>query len=123
MARLALGLPGLRRAAVSFPGGRALIVGFVLAVVLAVGVTPAFGHSCENASMAPPANWSPADGPVFRGHWVWLPSIGVPAQAWGFDPPAGYQAQLGGSLLNNSAMCKGMTTQRQTDHGVQTGCV
>jgi len=102
---------------------RALIASLLLAAVLAVGAAPAFGHSCENVSRAAPTNWSPDDGPLFQGHWVWLPSIGVPSEAWGFDPPAGHQAQVGGSLLDNSAMCKGMVTQRQTDHGVQTGCV
>jgi hypothetical protein len=71
---------------------------------------------------------------------VWLPSIGVPEQAWGFAPPGGpdsvadqfpgangnYQntAVTGNqSLLDNSAICAGTVPARQTTNGIQSGCL
>jgi hypothetical protein len=76
--------------------------------------------------------------PVTDGNWVWLPSIGIPEAAWGFSPPGSvtsqafglpnangnYQNQAGNPswLLENSAICTKGVPNRQTDHGIQSGC-
>src|SRR5437588_9959161 len=64
-----------------------------LAIALTAGAlalgTPIMAHadSCANVSRAAPTNYVPGSGPLVEGNWVWLPSIGVPVQAWGFAPP------------------------------------
>ena len=110
----------------------------VLSAVLmsfALSAQIAFADSCENASRAAPSPTGP--GPVIKGNWVWLPSIGVPVQAWGFAPPGtvdstafGFPGANGNytngqtsSLLGMSANCPpGSNANRQTDHGIQSGC-
>lgn len=101
--------------------------------------TAAFADSCSNVSRPPAAcGMNCTTGPVIEGNWVWLPSIGVPEPAWGFSPPgsltsiqaglpdaAGNYAQSRGSfswLLENSAICNGGVPNRQTSHGIQSGC-
>jgi hypothetical protein len=70
---------------------------------------------------------------------VWLPSIGVGFPAWGFAPPGGEDSVENGlpgangnytngktsSLLGVSVHCDptGDPSNRQQDHGIQTGCV
>jgi hypothetical protein len=102
---------------------RVVLATLVAVVGLGVVAGTASAHSCFNASMAPPSDWQPGDGPLFKGHWVWLPSIGVPFEAWGFDPSEGYIESVGESLLDNSATCTKGNNNRQTEHGVQTGCL
>src|SRR5439155_449727 len=75
-----------------------------------------------------------------KGHWVWLPSLGIPGlpETWGFAPPGTLDSTLFGfpgangnytngqtsSLLGMSANCPpGANANRQTDHGIQSGCV
>lgn len=85
--------------------------GLLLSLVVA---GTAFAHSCHNLDRAAPACAPTCEGPVFRGNWVWLPSIGVPVEDWGFAAP-------GESLLVNSAYCtKGVNTDRE--HGIVSGC-
>jgi hypothetical protein len=95
--------------------------------------TIAHADSCANVSRAPAACGFSCPGPVFQGHWVWLPSIGVPVAAWGFAPPGmngtngNYQNQAKSGateawLLENSAICAGKVPNRQQAHGIQSGC-
>ncbi len=104
------------------------------ALMLALTAAPALADSCANVSRAAPKTTT-SSGPIVKGHWVWLPSIGVPVQAWGFATPGTYDSQLIGkphgnytngkteSLLGVSAQCDpSKTTSRQTEHGIQTGC-
>jgi hypothetical protein len=114
-----------------------------LAIALTAGAlalgTPIMAHadSCANVSRAAPTNYVPGSGPLVEGNWVWLPSIGVPVEAWGFAPPGGPDSTAFGmpgangnytngatsSLLGQSANCPpGANPSRQTDHGIQTGC-
>jgi hypothetical protein len=106
--------------------------------IAAAGVAalvPVIAHadSCANVSRAPAPCGFSCPAPVFVGHWVWLPSIGVPFPAWGFAPPGmngtsgNYQnqAKSGASaawLLENSAICVKGVPSRQTAHGIQSGC-
>lgn len=110
-----------------------LSLGVVLAS-LAIGAFPALADSCANVSRAAPAPTGP--GPVIRGNWVWLPSIGVDVQAWGFAPPGttdstafsfpgangNYTNGQTSSLLGVSAICTGSVAARQTTNGIQSGC-
>ena len=120
---------------------RFLITACVVIASFAVTAFPAFADSCGNVSRAAP---KPDDsgGVITRGNWVWLPSLaavgmpGLPA-IWGFAPPGREDSvllQLPGangnytngqtsSLLGMSANCPpGANTNRQTDHGIQSGC-
>lgn len=103
---------------------------------LALTAAPALADSCDNTSRAAPTPTGP--GPIIKGNWVWLPSIGFPVEAWGFAPPGTVDSTLFGfpgangnytngqtsSLLGRSANCPpGANTNRQTTNGVQSGCV
>jgi hypothetical protein len=111
---------------------------FVLVVAMltmvALTAAPALADSCANVSRAAPKSTT-SSGPIIKGHWVWLPSIGIPVQAWGFATPGTDDSALIGkphgnytngkteSLLGVSAQCDpSKTTSRQIDHGIQTGC-
>jgi hypothetical protein len=110
----------------------------VIATLALTGV--AYADSCANVSRAPASCGFSCSSPVSVGNWVWLPSIGVPAPAWGFSPPGSITSQelglpnangnyIGQSgtetwLLENSAICKSgkLLVIRQQDHGIQSGC-
>ena len=108
------------------------VAGTILAVALA---GTALADSCANISRAPAdCGWN-CSGPVIQGNWVWLPSIGVQAYAWGFAPPGAFDSVNFGfpgahgnytngfteSLLGHSAYClKGVNTDKS--HGVVSGC-
>jgi hypothetical protein len=91
----------------------------------------ALADNCYNASR-PGGNLStnPADftAPVFKGRWLWLPSVGVPLAAWGFEVPANYQnGSANAWLLSNTPYCEAggvifYNGPRTTEHGVQSGC-
>ena len=106
-------------------------------VLASFGLTAgqAFADSCSNVSRAAPT--STDGGPIIKGNWIWLPSIGVPVGAWGFAPPGAADSTAFGfpgangnytngqtsSLLGVSANCPpGSNTNRQTTQGVQSGC-
>jgi hypothetical protein len=108
-------------------------------VLASFGITAgaALADSCENTSRAAPSSSGP--GPIIKGNWVWLPSIdpSLPA-SWGFAPPGTFDSTAFGfpgangnytngqtsSLLGMSANCPpGANANRQTDHGIQSGCV
>jgi hypothetical protein len=113
-----------------------VLAGATVALILIAG--PAFADDCVNVSRSAPACGMSCSAPVISGNWVWLPSIGVPEPAWGFGTPGSIVSQdaglPGGSgnylndrggvswLLENSAVCQGGATARQTTHGIQTGC-
>ena len=115
---------------------RAILAAIAVTAMLALtGV--AYADSCANVSRAPAACGFSCTGPVIDGNWVWLPSIGVPVAAWGFAPPGAADSTAFGfpgangnytngqtsSLLGMSNNCPpGSNTNRQTDHGIQSGC-
>jgi len=77
---------------------RKLCVGVAVCTATLFGpATAAFADNCYNASR-PSGGLSSNPGdfsaPVFKGHWLWLPSVGVPQPAWGFEVPANYQNSL-----------------------------
>lgn len=117
---------------------RLLLCVAALLAAASLSASVAFADSCANVSRAPAACGMSCSAPVTDGHWVWLPSIGVPVPAWGFASPGTEDAaNLGlpngnytngqtSSLLGVSATCTGngnAQNARQTDHGIQTGCV
>jgi len=100
----------------------------MVALMLALVAPAALALSCDNVSRAAPKDAATSSGPIVKGHWVWLPSVGVPEEAWGFFPP-GTEGTNGNftngetqSLLSTSANCPDQSTSRQNEHGVQTGC-
>jgi len=113
---------------------RRRVLGTFLGVALSLLVAgTALASSCLNVSRAPAAAGS--TGPVVKGNWIWLPSVGAPVQAWGFAPP-GTPASVGfgfpgangnytngftNSLLGHSAYClKGVNATKS--HGIVSGC-
>jgi hypothetical protein len=115
---------------------RKLLVALVAAAAAAAVPVSAFADSCANVSRAAPQTTS-TTGPTTKGNWVWLPCVGVPANAWGKAPPGTADStQLGlpgangnytngktSSLLGVSNNCPpGNNTNRQTSHGIQSGC-
>jgi hypothetical protein len=105
-------------------------------VLASFGITAgaALADSCENTSRAAPTT---TGGPIIKGNWVWLPSIGVPLNSWGFAPPGTFDSTAFGfpgangnytngqtsSLLGVSANCPaGANANRQTANGIQSGC-
>ncbi|HLY86729.1 MAG TPA: hypothetical protein VKO84_09530 [Gaiellaceae bacterium] len=116
---------------------RLVVLGASLVAALALAGV-AYADSCANVSRAPAACGMSCTSPVFEGNWVWLPSIGIPEPAWGFSPPGSvtsqeiglpnangnYLDQSGNAswLLENSAICAGNVPNRQTAHGIQSGC-
>jgi hypothetical protein len=103
--------------------GRTAFVTAAAGTIIVLGATAASAHSCANVSRADAPCGLSCPVPVVDGHWVWLPSIGVPFPAWGFDPPANFTNGATESLLGTSALCPpGSVPARQTDHGIQSGC-
>ncbi len=107
-------------------------LGTVLSLLLA---GTALADSCANVSRAPAACGTTCSAPVIEGNWVWLPSIGVPVEAWGFAPPGtedsagfgfpgangNYTNGFTSSLLGHSAYClKGVNPDKS--HGIVSGC-
>jgi hypothetical protein len=116
---------------------RILIVLCTILASLSLSAQIAFADSCANVSRAAPSPTGP--GPLIKGNWVWLPSLGDPdlPAAWGFAPPGGPDSiafQFPGangnytngqteSLLGMSANCPpGSNANRQASHGIQSGC-
>lgn len=93
---------------------RMMIVGAVTSAVMMIP-SAAFAHACFNASR--PAPQDAGSGPIVKGNWVWLPSIGVSFPAWGFDQPENFQNGKAHALLENSAACG--NENRTTEQGVQ----
>jgi hypothetical protein len=129
---------------------RSLLTTVASVVLMAATSVPAFADSCSNVSRPAPAGWTQTTtytAPLLQGGWVWLPSltsIGIPAQFlppfWGkVTPGTSDSIQLGApgangnytngktvSLLGVSAVCSQSSQAyviRQTDHGIQSGCV
>jgi hypothetical protein len=113
----------------------------VSAIALAVPAVAA-ADSCSNVSRAAPACDPGCTTVVTDGNWIWLPSLsnigitGLPA-VWGKAPPgtadsvafdlpgANGNYTNGGtsSMLGMSNNCPpGNNPNRQTDHGIQSGC-
>jgi hypothetical protein len=103
----------------------------IAAVLLSLVVTAqaASADTCGNVSRPAPKG----DQPTATGVWIWLPSIGIPEDEWGFASPGGAfnpKGNFGGatganSLLANSAICDSSSTaaqNRQTTNGIQSGC-
>ena len=116
-----------------------LVAAAITLGALAIPAT-AYADTCVNLSRAPgpcgTATTPPCSGPVLRGNWVWLPSVGAPDPIWAFAPPGGPNSVTFGfpgangnytngkthSLLGVSHNCDPGNPARQTDHGIQTGC-
>ncbi len=113
-----------------------LAIALVAAVAAAAVPVSAFADSCANVSRAAPQTIS-TTGPTTKGNWVWLPTLGVPVDAWGKAPPGTVDSTALGlpgangnytngktnSLLGVSANCPpGSNPNRQTTHGIQSGC-
>jgi hypothetical protein len=118
---------------------KTIFVSVAAAAALAVPAVAA-ADSCANVSRAPAPCGTECQAPVLVGNWVWLPSVGVPLQAWGFAAPGASDSTTFGfpgangnftdgqtsSLLGVSAICQGngnVQNVRQQDHGIQTGCL
>ncbi len=116
---------------------KALLAGMTVVAALSLPMT-AFADSCFNASRPAPPNYVAGSGPLIRGNWVWLPSIGVDFPAWGFATPGSPDSALfpdangnytdgkTWSLLGESAMCQQRTdgiANRQITNGIQSGCI
>ena len=112
---------------------RILVLVAMLAMMVVLAAPAALALSCDNVSR--PAPTGDTSGPIIKGHWVWLPSIGIDEEVWGFVPPGTEPGEFIGkphgnftngkthSLLGTSAQCDpSKTTSRQSEHGVQTGC-
>jgi hypothetical protein len=119
---------------------RFLITTCVVLASFAVSAFPAFADSCANVSRGGPVPTGP--GIITKGNWVWLPSLdAIVGQElpplWGFVPPGALDSQLlqtpgangnytngqTSSLLGVSANCPpGANANRQTSHGIQSGC-
>lgn len=98
-----------------------------LAIIASLGIMAnvALADDCVNLSRSAP---DPAAGPIFKGNWVWLPSVGVPEEGWGFAVPGGEFSSHPGnfrnftvtgndSLLVNTGACA--NPNRQTTKGIQ----
>ena len=72
---------------------RLLITTCVVLASFGVSAGAALADSCENTSRAAP---NPTGGPIIKGNWVWLPSIGVPVESWGFAPPGTFDSTVFG---------------------------
>jgi len=111
---------------------RHTIAVLVAAVALLAGAGSALADNCFNASRPGGGlSTNPADfsAPLFKGRWVWLPSVGVGLPAWGFEVPENYLNGGGaeGWLLENTPYCEAggvlfYNGPRTTAHGVQSGC-
>jgi len=106
---------------------RIVVLVAMVAMMVFLAAPAALAFSCDNLSR--PAPEGDTSGPIIKGHWVWLPSIGVEEEAWGYFPPGTFGTNGNftdgetNSLLGTSAQCDpDKTTSRQTEHGVQTGC-
>jgi hypothetical protein len=106
-----------------------MIVSCVL-VSLALTANIALADACENTSRAAPAPGTA----TMRGNWIWLPSIGVPVDAWGMAVPGGFASTAfdfpgangnftngeAFALLGQSANCDpSKATSRQSTNGIQ----
>jgi hypothetical protein len=72
---------------------RAILAASAVMAMLAL-TGAAYADSCANVSRAPAACGFSCANPVSVGNWVWLPSIGVQAPAWGFSPPSKRERKL-----------------------------
>jgi hypothetical protein len=100
-------------------------------LVLAASAGSAYADNCYNASRPGTGlSTNPADfsTPLFKGRWLWLPSIGVPLRAWGFEVPENYQQGNAEEwLLSNTPYCEAggvlfYNGPRTTSNGIQSGC-
>ena len=108
----------------------AAVVAAVVALLALAG--PALADNCFNASRPSGGlSTNPADfsSPYLVGRWVWLPSVGAPLAAWGFEVPSNYLNSGGGEawLLQNTPYCESggvlfYNGPRTTTHGIQSGC-
>ena len=108
-------------------------VAVLFAAVALFGTTgAALADNCYNASRPGGGlSTNPADftAPYFKGRWLWLPSVGVPLAAWGFEVPANFMNSGGVEswLLHNTPYCEAggvlfYNGPRTTTNGIQSGC-
>jgi len=101
------------------------VVALAVTFLLVAPMTAAFADNCFNASRPGPDSFS---GPLVKGGWVWLPSVGVPNPAWGKEVPENFQNGKSDWLLGGTPYCDAGGalnpdgTPRQDTHGIQSGC-
>jgi hypothetical protein len=110
---------------------RRLLVVLATVVVMLTSAGAALADNCYNASRSGGnLSTNPADftAPLFKGRWLWLPSVGVPLPAWGFEVPANYQnGSADAWLLSQTKYCDAggvgfFGSPRTQEHGIQSGC-
>jgi len=110
---------------------RRMVVTIVIAFAMFVFVGAALANNCFNLSRTSSGlSTNPADfqAPLVKGRWVWLPSVGAPLPAWGFEVPENYQhGNANDWLLSQTNYCEEggflfYNGPRTTEHGVQSGC-
>ena len=107
------------------------VIALAFAALLIAPMSAAFADNCFNLSRSSgDLSSNPADftEPVFKGGWVWLPSVGVPFPAWGKEVPENFQNGESDWLLGGTPYCDAGGalnpdgTRRQDTHGVQSFC-
>ena len=91
--------------------GRAMLACLLTAASLGVP-SAALADNCYNGSRpGGDLSTNPADfsQPYSKGRWVWLPSVGIPLAAWGFEVPSNFQNSGGGEawLLEGHSVLRG----------------
>ena len=119
------------RSEVKAAAWRRLIVLAVAVGAMLVFAGTALSDNCFNLSRSSKGlSTNPADfsAPLVKGRWLWLPSVGAPIAAWGFEVPENYQhGNIDAWLLSNTKYCEEggflfYNGPRTTEHGVQSGC-
>jgi hypothetical protein len=110
---------------------RRLIAVLVAALAMLAFTGAALSDNCFNLSRTSKGlSTNPADfsAPYVKGRWLWLPSVGAPIPAWGFEVPENYQhGNVNDWLLSNTKYCEEggflfYNGPRTTSHGIQSGC-
>ena len=92
---------------------RRLFLGGLIAATTALLPVAASADSCANYSRPAPACGMTCTHPIVAGNWVWLPSIGVPLEAWGFAPPGAEDSVAFGLPGANGNYADGRTSSLQ----------
>jgi hypothetical protein len=110
---------------------RRTVAVLVVALAMLAFAGGAFADNCFNLSRASQGlSTNPADfdQPLVKGRWLWLPSVGAPIAAWGFEVPENYQhGNINDWLLSQTKYCEeggflAYGGPRTTQHGIQSGC-
>lgn len=99
---------------------RGVVTSVAAGAMLLAGSGGAWASDCANVSRAAPdCGATCTSGPVIHGRWVWLPSVGLPVLAWGFESPDNFTdgktdaLTAQGDAASGGAICA--TPNRQPD--------